>query len=656
MASQESTSASSPVEPHLRPPLRPQVGLAHASKRALRWNAALSLLLLVGIAVVGNLLAARHLRVRTDFSEDGLNSISDATRSLLGRIEDRVTVRLFATEDVKDGQLALRTARIRSQLDEILQIRPDVFELQSLDPTRSSEAQRNASDVGFRPSRGQASAMEGGGSGDPVWLSMEMTYRSRTERIATPRPFEFEMQFASALHSLLADRQPGIGWIGANIAPPLQLPGQALDQNQKMIQGAEPTYRYLRTTLERRAKFEVLIGLETGRAVPDDIDVAFVMQPAGLPERTVYELDRFVQRGGRLIVCVDDPSYNALRSTATFQPQDLKTSHFGRLLRGWGIAVHTERHIWDGEWRSLRNAVVGVQGGVARTNQVNSPMLITVPDEGLSDAVSPTRGVEQVQFSWAHPIVPEPLQELPPGVVREDLVWTSADARLDEVSPQLSSDPNDLRNRMTYLRQKPGTKHVIGAAFSGLFPSPWDKEAPPSILGPDGQPSAASGKKSLGSDVKGPSQVVVFGDADWIRDPWGLNNQRTLVGFGGLGGLVLAENLVDWLTLDEELIVLRSRAAKPRPLRDFLTEELEAAGVFERDPFETESERLERDRSSDRARKIASGKQWITMLLPAGGALLVLALFGALWNLLQRPRREVVAPSNGDHSDGGPRG
>ncbi len=629
--------------------------LAHASKRALRWNALLSLLLLVGIAVVGNLLAARHLRVRTDFSEDGLNSISDATRSILGRIEDRVTVRLFATEDVEDGQLALRTARIRNQLDEILQIRPDVFELQSLDPTRSSEAQRNAADVGFRPMRGRASAMDGGGSGDPVWLSMEMTYRERTERIATPRPFEFETQFASALHGLLADRRPGIGWIGANIDPPAQPSGQPGAQENPLVANANPTYRYLRIALERRAKFEPLVGLETGRAVPDDIDVAFVMHPGGLPERTVYALDRFVQRGGRLVVCVDDPSYNALLGTATFQPRDLKTSPFGRLLRGWGIAVHTERHLWDGEYKSVRNGVVGFRGQSPQLVQVNSPMVITVPDAGLSDAVSPTRGVERVQFSWAHPIVPEALQPLPPGVEREDLVWTSLDARLDEISSQLSSDPNDLRNRMTYLRQKPGSKHVIGAAFSGLFPSPWDDGAPPPILGPDGKPSSAAGKELPSTGPKSRSQVVVFGDADWLRDPWSPEG-KPIVGFGGLGGLVLAENLVDWLTLDEELIGLRSRAPKPRPLRDFLTEEMQAAGVFERDPFETTYERLERDRNSDRARKLASGKQWITMLMPAGGALLVLALFGVFWNLVQRPRRNDVGRAEGSDLDGGNRG
>ncbi|MFT7171666.1 MAG: hypothetical protein ACI80K_004820, partial [Paracoccaceae bacterium] len=38
--------------------------LAHATKRALRWNALLSIVLLGLIVVFANLLAGRHLRIR----------------------------------------------------------------------------------------------------------------------------------------------------------------------------------------------------------------------------------------------------------------------------------------------------------------------------------------------------------------------------------------------------------------------------------------------------------------------------------------------------------------------------------------------------------------------------------------------------------------
>ena len=47
-------------------------------------------------------------------------------------------------------------------------------------------------------------------------------------------------------------------------------------------------------------------------------------------------------------------------------------------------------------------------------------------------------------------------------------------------------------------------------------------------------------------------------------------------------------------------------------------------------------ERAERAKKADRARGRARRRQWLTMLYPALGALLIVGLFGALWNGLQR--------------------
>ena len=96
---------------------KPMIEPAHPSRRVLRWNAALTVVLLLVVVALGNVFAARHLNVRRDISSDGLSVISDATRRIVGRIEDRLSVRLYANAEVRDGQLALRGARIRAQLD-----------------------------------------------------------------------------------------------------------------------------------------------------------------------------------------------------------------------------------------------------------------------------------------------------------------------------------------------------------------------------------------------------------------------------------------------------------------------------------------------------------------------------------------------------------
>ncbi|MEC8493760.1 MAG: Gldg family protein, partial [Planctomycetota bacterium] len=196
-----------------------RAALAHPSARALRWNALLTAALLGVITVLGASLAERHLTRRIDLSEDGLYAVAPATRRIVDRIEDRVVVRLFATEEVADGQYALRTARVRAQLDELIALSPESFELQVLDPSVSSEARKRAADARFRPRQGRGGGL-GGGASEEVWLSLELGYRGRTARIPEPMPWQFETQFASRLHGLLSDRRIGVGWFGSPLDPP----------------------------------------------------------------------------------------------------------------------------------------------------------------------------------------------------------------------------------------------------------------------------------------------------------------------------------------------------------------------------------------------------------------------------------------------------
>lgn len=596
--------------------------LAHPGRRVLRANAALTLGLLLVIAVLGNVLAARHLGQRVDLSADQLNAVSDATRRVVDRVEDRLTVRLFSNQKVTDGRLALRSARVRAQLEELLGLRPEVFDLQVLDPSRSSEARRQAREARLQPERASRGGLGQGGE-EEVWLGVVLGYRGRTEVIATPEPWRFEVQMATAMHALLSDRKIGVGWIGEpfEVAP---------DSETAALERWESTFKVIRTALGRRARLVPLAGLATGSAVPDDVDVIFMVRPGPMHEREVYAVDQFVQRGGRLIVCLDDPDYNLAYPRADAAVEDFETTPLASLLRSWGIRV-ADRHVWDDAWRTDRVTVTAA-GGQLRQGLLSDPLVITVPPEGLATDLPPTRGLAGVAFAWAHPLFPEAQVPTPVGVTRTDLAWSSEGAYVTDVAPRLTTDPRELRTLRAALRNGVGARHTLAAVFSGLFPSPWAGAEPPAPLDPLGL--GRSGDEPAPRSAATTSQVVVFGDADWLRDPL---PEGTFV---QAGGGVLAINLVDWLTLDEDLIGLRSRAPRLRPLRDFVAEEEEALGLFEEDVYPTEAERIEASRKGDLARRRARRKQWLTMLAPALSALLVLALFGAAWNGLARRRAE----------------
>ena len=602
------------------------------SPRDLRVNAALTLVLLCAIFGFGTNLAERFVRARVDLSEDGLYELSDATRGLVERIEDPVSVRVYVSERIDDGAQALRAARIRSQLGEIAALRPGSFDLQELDPTRSSAARDAAGAAGFKAQRSSSRGL--GGGSEEVWLSIELGYRGRQEFIPVPRPFEFEVQFASALDSLLSDRRVGIAWYGASIEPV-----GTTDQERYVSEGAS-TFRYAREALSRRGRFERLPNLSDGRMIPGDVDVLFVVRPGAVDERAAYAIDQFVQRGGRLIVCLDAPDYNVATASAVPVAGDVEGSPLRGLLASWGAFVFPEQ-VWDDEYGTQRLQLV--RGGLS---VVDSPLVLTVPDEGLSDDLPPTRGLEVVQLAWAHPLAPDSKYPAPPGVRRTDMIWSSERAWRRPLGPRLPAEQRAITAQMTLMRNEPAVRLPLAAVFYGRFPSPWaggDAPAPA-----DGGGLAALDEDAPPRSAEVASQVVVFGDADWLRDPAPERfGSQAFAGAFGSSGVQLALNLVDWLVLDEDLIELRSRSRRLRPLRDFVAEEAEALGVLDADPYQTDAERLDRARKLDQARARASRTQWLLMLAPAGGALLVVFVFGLLWNLAQRPRGAAASRAGG---------
>lgn len=607
--------------------------MPRATARELRFNAVLSLVLLVAIAAFGTVLAERFVRSRVDLSEDGLYALSGATRRLVERIEDPVTLRVFASERVDDGGQALRAARVRTQIEEIVALKPGAFLVQSLDPSRSSEARSRAAEAGFRPTAARRAGL--GGGGDEVWLSVELGYRGRLERIPIPRPYEFELQFASALHALLSDRSVGIGWFGAPIEP-----SGATDE-QRAQDAFASTFQVARAALGRRGRFVEIPRLDDGRSVPDDIDVLFAVRPGRVHPRAAYEIDQFVQRGGRLVLCLDDPDYSVFTNQAVLTGEDAEASSLRSLAKRWGAGVARE-HVWDERGASPRYHLVSGPRGEPAYRRLESPLVITAQGEQLSPELPPTRGLASVEFTWAHPIEPIERAEVPNGVVRTDVVTSTDRAWRRPLGTLLPGSQEEIRSQLFVLRNDPARSFALGALLEGRFPSPWEGREPPAaqegsgLLGGAGQPTAAPLSRAAST------QVLVFGDADWLRDTPPRPAQGPL--FARAGGLDLALNLVDWLVLEPELIELRSRALQPRPLRDFVAEEAEELGVMGPDPYQTEAERVERSKLMDRARTKARRKQWLTMLVPAGVALLLVLGFGAVWNLVMRPRSSTEAP------------
>lgn len=613
---------------------------AAPSRRIDRVNGGLTLVLLFAVVVLGNRIARDHLAVRRDLSEDQLYAVSDATKSILGSLDDRLQVTTFFTGDVEFGEVSLLKARVEAQLAEFAAIAGARMEILSLDPSTSSEAAAEVRRLRIYPQRVRSQRgtqlVE-----QEVYLGLQLRYRGRDQVLAQVDPWGFEVQFCSAVYALVRDRRARIGWYGPWKADPARPGGASWELARRLIAG-----RHELVPDER------LANLRYGEPVPEEVEILIVVAPREEHPRVAFELDQFVQRGGKLVVLVDRVRYDALTHERLGPPGSKAVPPTGLedLLAAYG-ARPTPEHVWDTLWASEHAWLRSRSGmGAAALDlpperiPVVSPLLIQVGADGVDPSHPVTAGVSGVTLSWTHPIVPA---EPPAGVVRTALLSSSeASTLLTEPTALHVVDPEDIRaNSAALLASRRARSYMLAAALEGRFPSPFERApAPDDPLLSDEPPTTTDEPVLSGAAT---TQVVVFGDADWLRDDAGVGTRLAELGrdlfpfVNAPGNRLLFMNLLDWLTLDEELIALRRRQPRERPLIDFEAEARSALGLVDGDQPRTAEGYAERLRAEETARARARARRWWRMVAPAAVTLALLLGFGLAWNLSQRTRRGV---------------
>jgi len=586
-----------------------------------RLNAWLTLVLALAAVVLANRLAARHLVVRRDLSEDRLYALSDATRAILGALEDTLQVKTFFSGSIEHGEVALMKARVEAQLAELAAVAGPRMELVALDPSSSAEAAMEVRRARIFPKRIQfqqrTQTVE-----QEVYLGLLLRYRGREQALAWVDPWSFEVQFASAVHTLVRDRRAVVAWYGPWRAGSAGAVG----------------YETARARIAARHELvpdERVANLRYGEPVPPEVEILFVVAPRAEHPRVAWELDRFVQRGGKLVVLVDQVQYDAFGLRASGPAGEAAPpTGLEHLLEAWG-ALPTPQHVWDTAWRGEHQWLRPVQDarGEPSFERVGCahPLLVAPREEGIDRAHPVTTGTSGVTFSWCQPIAPLPAPE---GVAATVLFHSSPDSFREPMHGQHLVQQDLVTAKSASLLATVGKRggYRLALALSGRFPSPFERApAPDDPLLSDEPPSWTDEPLAPGGAE---AQVVVFGDADWLRDdPRGLG----LFPFANApGNEILLLNLLDWLTLDRELIDLRRRAPRERPLRDFEADARRALGLDVATLPTTADGFRERARSEEAARARAAAERWRRMLVPAGATLALVAGFGLVWNLRER--------------------
>ena len=492
--------------------------------------------LFLGVVMLSN---AGLRGMRADLTQNRLYTLTPGTRQVLDELKDPVNLYFYFSRDIaaKQSPLILPYAtRVREFLEEIAARSGGKVRLRVVDPQPFSEEEDRAAEFGLQ-------SLQSGG-GDALYFGLAGTNstdgRSVIPNFQPDREEFLEYDVAKLVHELGTPKKPVIGLMSS-----LGMQGQ-FDPSTGQMSDPWPIVTQLQQL------FTVRPVTSDAERIDQDVDVLMVVHPKNLPTKTLYAIDQFVMRGGRMLLFVDP---NSGADTSGRDPQNPLASAVANhsstlepLLAAWGVNYDAGKVIGDLE-----------RGLEVRTSMQAPPVrhigILGLHHGDMDQKDVVTASLDVVNLATAGFLTPRPGAK----TKLEPLLSSSADAApLPAERFNALSDPSTLRDGF-----KPtGVHYTLAARLTGPVESAFPQGMPPDQKPPGGPPTPHLARASA------PANIVIVADTDLLMDyMWvqtrELLGQRVAQAFANNGDLVA--NVLDNLSGSSALISIRGRASFSRP-------------------------------------------------------------------------------------------
>lgn len=518
-----------------------------------------------------------------DLTENHLYTISEGTEHILEGIQEPINLYFFYSDKATRNIPYLRTyaQRVREMLQELVAKSGGKLKLAEIDPLPFSEQEDQASQYGL-----QAVSL---GVGDPIYFGLAGTNAVDDLEIISffqpDRETFLEYDLAKLIYTLANPDKPVVAVLST-------LP---------MNGGFDPASGRNRQPWAVSSQIEQLFevrNLDSATAtIDEDVDLLVLVHPRMLSEQTLYAIDQFVMRGGKLIVFVDPlsdaqlPQDFAGASTALFED---RSSNLVPLFDAWGISFDPDEVVLD-----QQNALT-VNAGAGQP-PVRHLAMLGIGTEGLSADDVITANLSSVNLGTAgHLGVAENAEiQMTPLVSSSDVA-----ALVSSEKVKFLPDPAALQDDFT----PSGQTYVLAARFSGPLNSAFP-EGPPAS---DEQPAGDTEHRASTGEA---ANIIVVADTDVLTDRMWVQaqnflGQRIFSAFASNGAMVV--NALDNLLGSSDLISVRSRGTFARPF-DRVEALRAAADARYREQEQTLQRKL--DETERRLRELESAKDEESLLI-----------------------------------------
>ncbi len=492
----------------------------------------IAVVFLAVILVCGGIIT-HDLRLRVDLTEESVFTLSSASHKAISNLENPTVIRFYVSRDKikKWPQIENYAKRIEDLIAEYAESSHGKITIEKYDITPRTVAEESAIIDGI-----SGIHVENIGK---VWFGLVVATQESRVKLPDLMPItesRLEYEITRAILQLNTPQLPTVG-----IWSPLPVAGIADPGNPR---SSLPQWSIIKEL--RKLHHVVLLPENLPEISPQNIPVLVLIHPYQLNLQSLYAIDQYLMRGGKLVVFADPNCYYAAIAPKHFGldiPTSMITSGFTDFYPQWGVRITPNKVVADMT--------------IARINEeskLKDPCIIepSVGQKCLNTYHPITRKLRQLLLCFSGDIDGTPK----PGITFTPLIQTTTDvANVDNQYAQ-------KRDQIIGAFVADGKVRTIAAEVSGKFNS----------IFPGGMPRLVrnfKGQHLTHADTE--AKVILVSDVDMLFDAFSnatisnIFDPRIPVLVPNNDNMAFFFNAIDYLNGVENMINVRGERALVRP-------------------------------------------------------------------------------------------
>lgn len=509
--------------------------------------------LLVGLGIV-----AGKLRIRADLTQERIYTLSAGTKKIVSDLDRKITLKLFFSSSMAEVPPFVKSyaREVEDLLEEYRIASKGKIVVQKLDPAPDSEAEEWAQKYGL--------------AGQPIDAFGQQMYfglvadaggNEAVLPVLDPGAQELlEYSITRLVHQAARVQKPVLGVMSTLPVMGFSPPPYSMGMGQQPV----PAWTSFR---ELKADYTIREVQPSVDFIDPEISALILVHPKNLPDKTLYAIDQFVMRGGRLAVFLDPLCASDMQPGGMMQfMQQNRTSDLPRLLQAWGVAYDSTKILAD------MNAVTRVGNG---ERVEDNPTYLSLDADNINRKDVLTLKIESILMPLAGGFTATNTTDL---TVTPLITSSTKSGFVSSMAAQFGSQA--LRSEF----KTDGVPHDIALRLTGKFKTAF----------PEGKPRDEETEKKTNETEKaksppdltikeGKSTIVLVADVDMLHDRSWIREVNTIFGMQPRpfnDNFNLLANIVDQVAGSSELAEVRVRGRFTRPYKRVIAMEEEAGALW----------------------------------------------------------------------------